>query len=77
MLKKTFINIILNTIVFCQVYEIGDRIIDDHQSLEFNICYGAIHHGYSEESVFSLSDLNGNLNGGNYKVLMFDIAASW
>tara|TARA_B100000609_G_scaffold173342_1_gene149443 strand:- start:6097 stop:6330 length:234 start_codon:yes stop_codon:yes gene_type:complete len=74
---QIFINIILVSIIYCQVYDVGDRITDNHQSIEFNICYGASHHGYSDESLFSLSDLNGNLNGGSYKVLMFDIAASW
>ncbi|MBC8256292.1 MAG: hypothetical protein H8E85_03205 [Candidatus Marinimicrobia bacterium] len=45
----------------------------EHQNLEFGFCYPTELDGNS----FSFAQHNGNLNGGNYQVLMIDIAASW
>ena len=39
---------------------------------EFDICYG-----YYPNETFKFSDFNGNLNGGNYKVIMVRMNAVW
>ena len=54
------------------VYEVGEQIsIEDQQQL-FEICSGDY-----PTSNLSLSDFNGDLNGGNYKVIHIDMSASW
>ena len=54
------------------VYEVGEQIsIEDQQQL-FDICSG----NYPTSSL-SLSDFNGDLNGGDYKVMHIDMSASW
>ena len=53
-------------------YYIGDTMSIEDQNKEFDICYGH----YPNET-FKFSDFNGNLNGGNYKVIMVRMNAVW
>ena len=54
------------------LYEVGEQIsIEDQQQL-FDICSGDY-----PESTLSLSDFNGEINGGDYKVIHIDMSASW
>ena len=53
-------------------YEIGETVSIEHQLMEFDVCYGNY-----EEGVFKIADFNHNLNGGNYKVSMIRINATW
>ena len=54
------------------VYNIGDNITSEHQNIIFDICYSE-----DEQNSLKLSDFNGNDNGGNYKVIWIDMAATW
>ena len=54
-------------------YDIGDQLSVDHQNMEFGFCYPETQVGNS----FSFAQHNGDLNGGNYKVLMIEVSASW
>ena len=54
-------------------YNIGDQLSEDHQNMEFGYCYPDTQVGNS----FSIAQHNGDLNGGNYKVLMIEVSASW
>ena len=53
-------------------YEIGETVSIEDQSMEFDVCYG----NYDTE-IFKMADFNHNLNGGNYKVSMMRINATW
>jgi len=53
-------------------YEIGETVSIEHQLMEFDVCYGNY-----DEGVFKMADFNHNLNGGNYKVSMMRINATW
>ena len=44
----------------------------DDQNTQFDICYG----NYPYDT-FKFSDLNGNLNGGNFKVILVRMNAVW
>tara|TARA_B110000438_G_scaffold225966_1_gene220105 strand:+ start:204 stop:419 length:216 start_codon:yes stop_codon:yes gene_type:complete len=54
------------------VYEVGEQISSADQNISFDICSGDY-----PTSTLSLSDFNGDLNGGNYKVIHIDMSASW
>ena len=54
-------------------YDVGDQISLDDQEMEFSFCYPETKAGNS----FSFAQHNGDLNGGNYQVLMIEVSASW
>ena len=54
-------------------YDVGDKISEDHQIMEFVFCYPETQVGSS----FNFAQHNGDLNGGNYQVLMIEVSASW
>ncbi len=57
------------------IYSIGDTISYYDQNLEFNVCHSDQNYQVGES--FSLSDYNGNVNGGNYKVFLISMNATW
>tara|TARA_B100000579_G_C22462707_1_gene679676 strand:+ start:357 stop:581 length:225 start_codon:yes stop_codon:yes gene_type:complete len=59
-------------VVLTQVYVEGETVSLTDQNQEFNVC-----HGEYPSNVLKLSDFNGDLNGGNYTVIHFDMSASW
>ena len=67
---NTVISIVLLQAVFA--YEVDEFVSTVDQNKEFDICYGE-----GEGESLRLSDYNGDLNGGNYKVIHIDMAASW
>lgn len=71
-MKKLLSLIISVGFVFSSVYNTGDQISIAHQNVEFPIGYGS----YPSETL-KLADFNGELNGGSYRVLFIDMAASW
>jgi len=54
-------------------YDVGDQVSQDHQNMEFGFCYPQTEIGNS----FSFAQHNGDLNGGNYKVLVIEVSTSW
>jgi hypothetical protein len=54
-------------------YKEGDTISLDHQNMEFGYCYPESDIG----TFFKLADYNGELNGGNYTVILLEMSASW
>jgi len=66
------IYIFLVNLAISSVYNIGDNITAEHQNIIFDICYSE-----DEQNSLKLSDFNGNDNGGNYKVIWIDMAATW
>ena len=57
------------------IYNIGDTLSIEDQNLLFPVCSGA--DGYNEGDFFSFSDLNGNLNGGDHKLTIISMNATW
>ena len=57
------------------IYSIGDTLTIEDQLLEFSICHGD--GNYEIGDIFSFSDFNGNLNGGDYKVSVVSMNATW
>jgi len=65
-----FIN--LNVSILLGAYEIGDTMSEEDQNIEYDICYG----DYPEE-VFKFADINGTINGGDYKIAIIGLSATW
>tara|TARA_B100000959_G_scaffold244864_1_gene269103 strand:+ start:157 stop:420 length:264 start_codon:yes stop_codon:yes gene_type:complete len=57
------------------IYSIGDTLSIDDQSILFPVCNG--NDDYSTGNSFSFSDLNGDLNGGDYKITIISMNATW
>ena len=56
-------------------YMEDDFISITNQSLPFSVCNG--NDNYLDSDTWNMADYNGDLNGGNYKVLMLDTVATW
>ena len=75
-MKKIFLLIFsLSSFVFSQTYCAGDQINTTDQNTNFEVCYAS--GDYQIGDNWSLSDLNGDLNGGNYHIIFVDMAATW
>tara|TARA_Y100001960_G_C14539901_1_gene760322 strand:+ start:610 stop:828 length:219 start_codon:yes stop_codon:yes gene_type:complete len=61
---------------FSSTYNVGDQISMGHQNTEHEICYGS-NLDPNGDGVFQLAELNGNINGGDYKVILIEMSASW
>ena len=57
-------------------YSVGQTLSLTDQNTSIGICSGENPHTGSTTS-FKISDLNGDLNGGDYYVFHIDLAASW
>ena len=56
-------------------YSIGDTLMIEDQNALYPVCNGS--GNYQTGDSFSFADLNGNLNGGDYKVIWLEMSASW
>ena len=72
MYKYTLSIVFFSTFLFSG-YSVGDRMSTDHQNMEFGFCYPDT----QVDSNVSFAQHNGDLNGGNYQVLMIEISATW
>ena len=57
------------------IYSVGDTLSIEDQNILFPVCNGS--DNYSTGDSFSFSDLNGTLNGGEYKITLISINATW
>ena len=57
------------------IYTIGETLSEEDQNIEFPVCNGS--GDYSTGDYFSFSDLNGDLNGGDYKITIISMNATW
>ena len=60
---------------FAQSYCTGDQISISDQDIVHVV--GAGVEGYPTGSEFKLSDFNGDLNGGDYAIILIDMSTSW
>ena len=58
-----------------QTYCAGDQVSTAHQNISHEVCAGF--EDYETGDTFKLSDYNGELNGGNYHIILIDMSASW
>jgi len=72
MIKKIILGFTLISTIFPAIYGVGDVVSSSHQNVNYPVCYG----NYETEG-FKLSDLNGETNGGVYKVSLIDMSATW
>ena len=67
--------IIVSFITLCfSSYNVGDAISNSHLNQEFELCYSI---PGTSDNIMSLNDYNGNVNGGDYNVLVIDMSATW
>ena len=64
-----------NSILDRSIYDIGDTLSIEDQNILFPVCNGS--GDYSTGDFFSFSDLNGNINGGEYKITIISMNATW
>ncbi len=57
------------------VYSIGDTLSAEDQSTIYEVCNGS--GNYETGDSFTFADFNGDLNGGNYKILLISMNATW
>lgn len=57
------------------IYEIGDTLTIDDQNKLFPVCNG--NDDYIIGDSFKFGDYNGNLNGGDYKITVISMNATW
>jgi hypothetical protein len=71
-LFRTFAVILLSAVAAGgqSYYDIGETVSPEHQQIEIPVCANG-------DGTLSLADLNGNLNGGNYRVIWLSFFASW
>ncbi len=70
-----FILMIYFSMLSAQTYCAGDQVSNSHQNLSHEVC--AAFDDYETGDTFKLSDYNGELNGGNYHIILIDLSASW
>tara|TARA_Y100000768_G_scaffold165054_1_gene123538 strand:+ start:749 stop:913 length:165 start_codon:yes stop_codon:yes gene_type:complete len=54
---------------------VGDTLSIEDQNMLFPVCNGS--GSYSTGDSFSFSDLNGDLNGGDHKLTIISMNATW
>ena len=57
------------------VYDVGDTINLNDQNLVLNVCDETSEYSIGQD--ISLSQWNGDLNGGSYHVIWLEMSASW
>lgn len=57
------------------LYNIGDMLSEEDQNILFPVCNGS--GNYETGDNFSFSDLDGNQNGGDYKITLISMNATW
>ena len=60
---------------FLLSYNVGDVVSISDQNVVKETCYSG--NGYEVGDSWSLSDWNGDLNGGNYNVIFIDMSTTW
>ena len=57
------------------IYSIGDTLSVEDQSTIYDVCNGS--GDYQTGDLFSFVDLNGAHNGGDYKITLISMNATW
>tara|TARA_B100000614_G_scaffold262200_1_gene294676 strand:+ start:5871 stop:6104 length:234 start_codon:yes stop_codon:yes gene_type:complete len=73
--KYITLKFLLLSFLFAEMYDIGETISYEHQNLSYDTCYSG--NGYDLGDGWKLADWNGEINGGNYNVIVLIMSASW
>ncbi len=73
--KVYFLCFYLISFTFSQTYCAGDEVGIEHQNTMFEVCYAS--GDYEVGNNWSLADFNGDLNGGDYRIMFIDMSATW
>ena len=57
------------------IYNVGDTLSVEDQNILFPVCNGS--GDYLTGDSFSFADLNGDLNGGDHKLTIISMNATW
>ena len=77
-MKKIILFIIVSISFVFSSYNVGQTVSVSDQQLTKEVCYASDFDGdYNVGDSFSLYDLNGEFNGGQYHVMFFDMSATW
>ena len=57
------------------IYSIGDTLSVEDQNTLYDVCNG--NGDYQTDDSFSFLDLNGDHNGGDYKITLISMNATW
>ena len=57
------------------IYSIGDTLTMEDQNRSFSVCHS--NGNYELEDSFTFADYNGDLNGGDYKITIISMNATW
>ena len=72
-------NMIISTLVLISfifpVYNVGDTVTISDQNVTLSVCDQTSEYSVGEE--VSLASWNGDLNGGDYRVIWLEMSASW
>ena len=72
-------NMIISTIVLISfvfpVYNVGETVTISDQNVTLSVCDQTSEYSVGEE--VSLASWNGDLNGGDYRVIWLEMSASW
>ena len=72
-------NILISTIVLISfvfpVYNVGDIVSTSDQNVTLSVCDQTSEYSVGDE--VSLASWNGDLNGGDYRVIWLEMSASW
>ena len=83
-LSLLFFSLLYSQTLYCPVennisnrslYNVGDTLSIEDQTRLFPVCNGSGE--YSTGDSFSFSDSNGEVNGGNYKITLISMNATW
>tara|TARA_Y100000588_G_C14065094_1_gene843264 strand:+ start:131 stop:349 length:219 start_codon:yes stop_codon:yes gene_type:complete len=69
---KLILNLFITELVFGGLYEVGDSVSNVHQEIPYPVCHGE----YPTDNL-QLSQFNGEINGGNYKIIWIEMLATW
>jgi len=72
-------NMIISTIVLISfvfpVYNVGETVTISDQNVTLSVCDQTSEYSVGDE--VSLASWNGDLNGGDYRVIWLEMSASW
>jgi len=57
------------------IYSVGDTLSIEDQAANYEVCNGS--GNYQTGDFFSFEDLSGAQNGGNYKITLISMNATW
>mgnify|MGYP001195105924 FL=1 len=77
-MKKIILLVIANLSLIFASYSVGQTVSISDQQISRDVCYASdFDSNYNVGDAFSLYNLNGLYNGGQYHVIFLDMSATW